>query len=61
MLHCGVRRIDGRIEGHAWIAREGYPILREGQVAERYSVIFSYPPDGGSPAIAMSRAKGAGP
>jgi hypothetical protein len=54
VAHCGVRRLEGRLGGHAWLSLGGAPFLEVGDPGASYTVTFSYPrPD--APAAAASR------
>jgi hypothetical protein len=64
-VHCGVRRAGPKLEGHAWLTLGGEPFLEPGNLAESYSITFSYPdplaPGGASEVVAYPNAtQGAG-
>ncbi len=61
VFHCGVRRAEGRIQGHAWLVHDGRPILREGELAGRYTSIFCWPPGVSSPATVSGDSPPAAP
>jgi Transglutaminase-like superfamily len=42
-LHCGVRRVGERLEGHAWLSLQGQPFLETTNPEQSYRVTFSYP------------------
>jgi len=42
-VHCGVRRMGERLQGHAWLSLYGRPFLEEDNPGHSYAVIFSFP------------------
>ncbi len=36
-LRLGVRKIDGRLEAHAWVEKDGEPLCDDAQVSEAYA------------------------
>ena len=43
-LHCGVRRMENALEGHAWLTLLQQPFLERGNPESYYTVTFSFPP-----------------
>jgi Transglutaminase-like superfamily len=44
-FHCGVKRREQTLDGHAWLTLDGAPFLEEESHPEEYTVTFSYPAD----------------
>lgn len=40
-LQCGVRRVGGRLQGHAWLSLNGEPFLEKQDPRQSYAVTFS--------------------
>jgi hypothetical protein len=36
-LRVGVRKVDGRLDAHAWVERDGVALMEAGDVRERYA------------------------
>lgn len=36
-LRVGVRKVDGRLDAHAWVERDGVPLMEAGDVGESYA------------------------
>lgn len=43
-FRCGVRKVDGTLDGHAWLTYEGKPFLEPYDPAAAHAVVFSFPP-----------------
>jgi hypothetical protein len=43
-FHCGVRRADVQLEGHAWLTLHGRAFLENTTGDPQYVVTFSFPP-----------------
>jgi len=44
-FHCGVRREDTSLEGHAWLSLNGEPFQEIGNPIQTYTVTLSFPLD----------------
>jgi hypothetical protein len=51
-LHCGVRRVDGGFQGHAWLSLDGRPFLEADDPRPVYAVTFSFPGPSSDPGTA---------
>jgi hypothetical protein len=51
-VHCGARRVEGALQGHAWLSLNGAPFLESGDPEASYAVTFSYPAPASEPAKA---------
>ena len=45
LFHCGVRKEDSNLDGHAWLTLDRQPFHETGQHWQCFTVTFSYPPD----------------
>jgi Transglutaminase-like superfamily len=48
LFHCGVRKEDSNLDGHAWLTLDRQPFLEPGQHWQHFTVTFSYPADPGA-------------
>ena len=53
-IHCGVRREEGKLVGHAWLSLNGRPLLEKGDPAESYAITFSHPASSSLPTAAQA-------
>jgi hypothetical protein len=44
-LHCGVRKSNGTLDGHAWLTLDGAPFHELSRQWQHFTVTFSYPGD----------------
>ncbi len=42
-LHCGVRKSNGTLDGHAWLTLDGSPFHELSRQWQQFTVTFSYP------------------
>ena len=49
-LHCGVRRLGGQLQGHAWLSLHGEPFLEKQDPRQTYAITFSSSEDEHEPA-----------
>ncbi len=42
-FHCGVRRVEGQLQGHAWLSLHGKSFLESGDPSQIYAITFSFP------------------
>ena len=42
-FHCGIRRLDGVLVGHAWLTLNSQPFLERSKEWEKFAVTFTFP------------------
>lgn len=54
VFHCGVRKADSNLDGHAWLTLDSQIFCEPGKQWQRFTVTFSYPPTPGAGASLAS-------